>query len=205
MAGLRERQKAKRSSAILAAASTLFKQSGYEAARIEAIAERAEVSVGTFYNYYENKADLLLAIVVMEVEEVLRQGQTVLADPPAVAEQAISALITTYYDHSLVYLTKEMWRTAMALAIQTPDAPFARRYRELDDALSEQIVDLMIGLKAEGRLQPQVDARAYGEMIFLTLNGLFTLFTTTQAMTLDQLNATMRDYIRALTMCISRA
>ena len=64
MVGLREKQKAKRNSAILGAASTLFKQSGYESARIEAIAEMAEVSVGTFYNYYENKADLLLAIVM---------------------------------------------------------------------------------------------------------------------------------------------
>ena len=52
MAGLRERQKAKRNRAILEAASTLFKQNGYEAARIEAIAESAEVSVGTLYNYY---------------------------------------------------------------------------------------------------------------------------------------------------------
>ena len=203
MAGLRERQKAKRSSAILAAARALFKQSGYEAARIEAIAEKAEVSVGTFYNYYENKADLLLAIVVMEVEEVLRQGQTVLADPPAPADAAISTLIATYYDHSLVYLTKEMWRTAMALAIQTPDAPFARRYRALDDALSGQVVALMEGLKRAGCLRPQVDARAYGEMIFLMLNGLFTLFTTTESMTLEQLNAAMRGHVRALTDCIA--
>ncbi|MFD1795585.1 TetR/AcrR family transcriptional regulator [Paracoccus aurantiacus] len=199
MAGLRERQKARRSSAILEAASALFKQSGYDSARIETIAETAEVSVGTFYNYYENKADLLLAIVVMEVEEVLRQGEAVLAHPPSAAYDAICALIATYYDHSLVYLTKEMWRTAMALSIQTPDAPFSRRYRALDHALSEQVVALMEQLKATGKIGADVDARALGEMIFLSLNGLFSSFATTPEMTLSQLNATMFAQIRALT------
>lgn len=134
---------------------------------------------------------------------MLRQGQAVLANAPAPAEKAISTLIAAYYDHALVYLTKEMWRPAMALAIQTPDAPFARRYRALDDALTAQVVALMEGLKREGRLNPQVDARAHGEMIFLMLNGLFMLFTTTEAMTLDELNATMRGHVRALTDCIA--
>ena len=52
--------------------------------------------------------------------------------PPA----ALQALIEQYYDHSLVYLSKEMWRVAMALSIQQPDSPFSRRYTELDRRLS---------------------------------------------------------------------
>lgn len=79
MAGLREKQKASRKRALVEAASLLFKQQGYEAAKISEIAERAEVSVGTFYNYFPSKADLLLAIVSLEVEEVLYQGEAVLA------------------------------------------------------------------------------------------------------------------------------
>ena len=63
MAGLRERQKADRERRILEAATGLFREVGYDAARIEDIAERAQVSVGTFYNYYQNKGDILLATV----------------------------------------------------------------------------------------------------------------------------------------------
>ena len=69
--GLREKQKASRNRAIVEAASRLFQESGYEAARIGQIAELAEVSVDTLYNYFKSKADLLLAIVSLEVEEVL--------------------------------------------------------------------------------------------------------------------------------------
>ncbi len=203
MAGLRERQKAKRNRAILEAASTLFKQNGYEAARIEAIAESAEVSVGTLYNYYAHKADLLLAIVSMEVEEVLHQGESVVAAPPGTAQDAICALIATYYDHSLVYLTKEMWRTAMAFSIQSADTKFSRRYHALDAALSEQVVALMERLQGEGLIDAAADARALGEVIFLALNGLFTIYTVSEDMRLDALKAAMFHKVAALTELVA--
>ena len=83
MTGLRARQKADRHQRILQAAAELFRSSGYEGAKIEAIAALAEVSIGTIYNYYENKGDLLVAIVAMEVNEVLNAGRLVIENPPA--------------------------------------------------------------------------------------------------------------------------
>ncbi|RUU50585.1 TetR/AcrR family transcriptional regulator, partial [Mesorhizobium sp. M7A.T.Ca.TU.009.01.1.1] len=71
MSGLRARQKADRHRRIIEAAAELFREAGYEGAKIEAIAAQAEVSVGTIYNYYENKGDILGAIVSLEVNEVL--------------------------------------------------------------------------------------------------------------------------------------
>lgn len=188
MAGLREKQKARRNRAIIQAGSALLKQSGYEAAQIETIAEMAEVSVGTFYNYFESKADLLLAIVSMEVEEVLHQGEAVLTARFDTAAEAIRQLVFTYYDHSLVYLTKEMWRTAMSLTIRGPDTPFSRRYRALDAALSNQVVALVNRLAREGLLPRDIDSKSLGQVIFLTLNGLFVEFTTDEAMTSEELN-----------------
>ena len=67
MAGLRAKHKIDRNSRIVEAASGLFRREGYEGARIEEIAAKAEVSVGTIYNYYRNKGDILVAIVSMEV------------------------------------------------------------------------------------------------------------------------------------------
>ena len=180
-------------------ASALFGQVGYEAARIDAIAEAAEVSVGTFYNYFENKADLLLAIVSMEVEEVLHQGEAVVAAPPATAEAALFALISTYYDHSLVYLTKEMWRTAMALSIQHPETPFSRRYFALDAALAEQVTALLRGLQARGTIRRDADAAALGEVIFADLNAMFTGFTMDETMPLATLTGRMAAHVAALT------
>ena len=75
MSGLRERQKADRHDRIIEAATRLFREQGYEAVKMEAIAAAAEVSIGTIYNYYRNKGDLLVAIVSLEVDEVLKAGR----------------------------------------------------------------------------------------------------------------------------------
>lgn len=203
MAGLRERQKARRNDRLLEAASTLFGQVGYESARIDAIAEAAEVSVGTFYNYFENKADLLLAIVTMEVEEVLHQGAAVVAAPPARAEDALLQLIFTYYDHSLVYLTKEMWRTAMAMAIQHPETPFSRRYHALDAQLAVQVVAMLAALQNRGVVRAGLDADAIGTLLFNDLNAAFSLFAMQEDMPLDTLKDGARRRVRALTGLIA--
>ena len=89
MSGLRAKQRANRHSRILDAAAQLFREAGYEGAKIEAIAAQAEVSVGTIYNYYRNKGDILVAIVSMEVNEVLNAGRGVVDSPPANVGDAV--------------------------------------------------------------------------------------------------------------------
>jgi AcrR family transcriptional regulator len=160
MAGLRARQKADRERRILEAAGKLFREVGYEAARIEDIAEIAQVSVGTFYNYYQNKGDILVATVSLEVEEVFESGKRIVADPPSSVIAALDHLIGQYYDHSLYYLTKEMWRTAMALSIQQPGTPFSRRYTELDGLLCSQVSALIERLQLRGVVRAGIDAAA---------------------------------------------
>jgi AcrR family transcriptional regulator len=203
MAGLRERQKADRERRILEAATGLFREVGYDAARIEDIAERAEVSVGTFYNYYQNKGDILLATVGMEVEEVLAAGEGIVADPPADVVVALQRLINQYYDHSLVYLSKEMWRTAMAISIQQPDTPFSKRYTALDARLCSQVSTLIQRLQLRGVVIAGLDASAIGAMVFNNLNMMFTEFVRDEAMPIETLKADVARQNRPLATLIS--
>lgn len=202
MAGLRERQKADRTSRILTAATRLFRETGYGAIRIEDIAHAAEVSVGTLYNYFANKGDLLLAIVSMEVEEVVEAGKSVVANPPRDIGQALATLIGGYYDHSLHYLSKEMWRTAMAISIEAPGTPFSIRYTELDATLARQVCELIRRLQALGYARADVDAVAIGQLVFNNLNQMFTEFVKLDAMPMEALhsatarqNAPIADYL----------
>src|SRR3546814_4259808 len=55
-------------------------------------------------------SDLLGAIVSMEVNEVLNAGSGVVANPPANVGDALDTLLGIYVEHSLHYLSKEMWR-----------------------------------------------------------------------------------------------
>ena len=160
----------------------------------------AEVSVGPVYNYYRTKGDILIATVAMEGEEVLEAGAVIVADPPRGAEAALLALIFQYYDHSLEYLSKEMWRTAMALSIEAPGTPNGRRYSELDQRLAEQVTDLVRALQKRAEVRAELDARALGELIFNNLNQMFTEFVKDDTMTLN----TLRDRVAAQTRPLAR-
>jgi AcrR family transcriptional regulator len=203
MAGLRAKNRADRDGRILHAAARQFRSLGYEASRIEAIAAEAEVSIGTIYNYYQNKGDILVAIVSMEVDEVLIAGRHIIDRPPADAGKAVDALMSTYVEHSLVYLSKDMWRQAMAISTQQPTSPFGRTYSALDKALTKQCCTLIAKLKSLGVVQPGVDARGVGEMIFNNTNMMFIEFVKDEAMPIGRLRAAIRRQNRTLVAAIS--
>jgi AcrR family transcriptional regulator len=185
--GLREQQKADRHRRILDAASALFRNLGYEAARMEDIAELARVSPGTVYNYFGYKGDVLVAIVAMEVEEILGDGALMIDRPHHNVEEAVSSLIAHYYDHSLVYLNKEMWRMAMALSIRDPNGPVSLRYTALDQQLADQICQLLKRLQIAGLVTAGLDTVAIGQMIFNNLNMMFMEFVKDERMPLSLL------------------
>jgi AcrR family transcriptional regulator len=58
--GLRERKKLKTRAAIQREAMRLFLEKGFQATTIEEIAEAAEISPSTFFNYFPSKEDVVL-------------------------------------------------------------------------------------------------------------------------------------------------
>ena len=145
--------------------------------------------MGTLYNYFENKGDLLLALVTIEVEEVLEQGALVVSAPPPDIAQAVTRLVGGYYEHSNTYLTKDLWRTAMALTIQAAETPFSARYTALDQSLTDQVCALVEELQVRGLARADVDARAIGQVIFNNLNQMFIEFVRVEAMGMEVLMA----------------
>lgn len=69
-------QKAARTHAtITAVAYDLFCEQGFQTTTVTAIAERAGVSMGTFYQYFLDRTDVLAALVAHEVASVLSSGR----------------------------------------------------------------------------------------------------------------------------------
>ena len=204
MSGLRAKNKADRDRRIVEAAAELFRSAGYDGARIEAIAASAEVSIGTIYNYYRNKGDLLVAIVSMEVNEVLNAGRGVVAEPPHNVGDAFDTLIGIYIEHSLNYLSKEMWRQAMAISTQQPDSPFGRTYTSLDHALAGQLCALIEKLQALGRVRRSADAGSLGELLFNNMNMMFIEFVKRDEATISELRGAVRRQNRVVVEAVAR-
>jgi hypothetical protein len=139
----------------------------------------------------------------MEVHEVLAAGQRILQKPPKNVEKAVNALIASYIDHSLVYLSKEMWRHAMATSTQQPDSPFGKTYTSLDRALADQTCALIAKLQELGLVGGDIDGRGVGEMLFNSMNMMFMEFIKREDMTIKEIRAKIRRQNRTLVQAIS--
>lgn len=68
--GLRERNKIQCRKRILKSSRKLFGAKGYDETTIDDVAEMAEISKATLYNYFPNKESLLIGIAEAELEDV---------------------------------------------------------------------------------------------------------------------------------------
>ena len=139
----------------------------------------------------------------MGVEEVVEAGRAVVADPPGDIAEALDRLIGLYFGHSLHYLSKAMWRTALALAIDAPETPFSARYTALDGLLTAQVCDLLAELQARHLARADLDAGAMGQVVFNSLNQMFIEFVKDEAMPVDVLMAATARQHRALARLMS--
>jgi AcrR family transcriptional regulator len=167
--GLRERQRSKRRDRMLRAAAAIFGEKGFEQARLEDIAERAEVSVGTIYNYFSSKFDLLVAMYREDREIVLKQSEAILADPPSDPVTAISRMIQCDLESGIDYAGPAVWREILAPAF-TPES-YRQTFAEIYDRYTGRMLQLLELLKRRGQLDPDTDCRLAAR-IFLGLDHL---------------------------------
>jgi AcrR family transcriptional regulator len=69
--GVRARVREATREALLEAAEQTFAEQGIEGSRIEDIAARAGIAVGTFYNYFQDRDDLLKALATIRRETLV--------------------------------------------------------------------------------------------------------------------------------------
>ena len=198
MTGLRQRQKIDRDHRIVEAAARLFREFGFEGVKIETIAEQAGVSVGTIYNYYESKGDVLIAVVSLEVNEVISAGEGVLSRPPVLASDAVDALFDIYLRHSLHYLSKEMWRAAMSMSVLHPESRLGHHYGELDEKLCGQVCRLLARLRRQGSIDKAVDIEVVGRILFNTMNISFMGFVKDDTMDVETVIRSVREQSRMM-------
>jgi AcrR family transcriptional regulator len=151
--------------ALLQAGRELFEERGFADVRIDSVAERAGVSHGTFYTWFDSKESLLREIVAVVIEDVFAAtavGQRLPADAAYARIEAANRLyLTAVTRHARILRvldsladTREEFRR---LRVDVREA-FVRRGMEGLERLQEQ------GL-ADGSLPPRAAASALGAMV----------------------------------------
>ena len=92
----RERERLSRRDDILQAAWEVFSSKDYDSATVDDVAAAAELSKGTVYLYFQNKADLFLSTVEMGMEKVgsiIREAVSSSDDPVAGIKEFIKRIL----------------------------------------------------------------------------------------------------------------
>jgi AcrR family transcriptional regulator len=148
--------------AILDAAEAVFAERGFHGARIQDIAERARIAVGTVYNHFEDKDDVLGALLEVRSEEMLAQLLPVREDTGSFASRLrdrVTRLLTYVRAHDAFFaIANEQGLFAGSVAPGAHTASKRLRQVERFRALFSAIVEEGI---ASGDLEPlQGDALA---------------------------------------------
>ena len=196
--GLRERHKVGRENRILDAARELFLLRGFDSVKVEHIAEHADVSVGTLYNYFGGKTELILRLSIIENERVavLAQEYDVTVDRPAT--ETLAVLIQKFFQPESMMLRQDLWRTGFALAFGDVKLRESRQFLSSDIALRQIVIDAAKSLQAKGLLRADLDCEAFGAALYNNANALFLEFTWTEEQTVELLNARIAEQTKAI-------
>ena len=129
-------------------------EGGYEAVQMRAVAERADVSLGTIYRYFNGKDDMLLAGLVSWIQRV-REG---LESRPSQQGTAADRLSTLLAGAAQSVEGAPMLMRALITALNTTD-PAAADYKLAVESEVRQFVVTAIGD------DPEIDAAGVAQVI----------------------------------------
>lgn len=184
--GLRERQKKARSERILASARSLFNTLGFEYTTMAAIAEHAEVSTPTVFNYFKTKDQLLLALVLQVHHETQKWVHSFQPRPSSSLPEAICEFLGMYTEKSIETINRLTWRHVLSTRIRMPDSDFVKQY----DALTAEMVDdfhsFLKHTVNNHKLVESTQLKPVAELIFNHWAALFVDLVRNEEVGLDQ-------------------
>lgn len=138
--------------ALLAAARTLFAERGYHNTTAKDIARRAGVAVGTFYRYFTDKRQILLAILQEHVDQLLpATPEWLTGDPEAVVAGLLEAHFQRHREFGLYGALQE-------LLVRDPS--LARLLAEVRQQAQARLLDGLQQARTRGLTWPDTDLEA---------------------------------------------
>lgn len=180
-ANRRERKKLMRRAEFVAIARRSFAELGFDRTSMESIAAEADVAVGTLYNYFPAKGDLLFAILSEDIAPIVSR------DRPAIegsGQAAILGLIREcfeWFDRYDRALLQRFTADALTVGANARDGYFL-----FDDMLIGRVVEIVTAMEERGALRPGVDRETAARLIFNLGNAAFFAYLVDAEATADR-------------------
>ena len=151
---LRTRKKRLARTQILAAADALIQERGYDATTVRDIADQAEVSYQTLYNYFPAKGDILFQLLVDRIEDVSHHYAEVLKNFDGDLLEALDELARLTCT-ALTSGDRQLWQRALISLLEQEAG--ASKLLDLIDAVAHQSLEaLLAAARTSGDLTPSV-------------------------------------------------
>jgi AcrR family transcriptional regulator len=166
--GPRSRKGVETRARLLAAAKDVFEQDGFLDARISDIAERAGLSHGSFYHYFESKEEVFREVAAVVDERLTEPMNTVIlntaspASPYERIREAIRLNLESYRDEARIMRVIEQ---VSRFDPEVGAARFARHQASLGE-VAESIRSLQRHGLVDERIEPTIAASALGSMTY---------------------------------------
>ncbi|MEJ2749277.1 MAG: TetR/AcrR family transcriptional regulator [Anaerolineae bacterium] len=171
--GRRAQQKEETRSLIVDTARKLFADQGFDKTTIRAIAEEADIAVGTIFVHFPDKSALLAATLYEDVEQALRTAFATLPDNAPVKDKLLHLAQTLYSQYAQnPPLTRVLLQEILFMGGEWGDA-----FQSQSLTFISQVAALLAAAQAAGELPPdancQLIATAFFSQYFMVLiNGL---------------------------------
>ncbi len=189
MKGLRERKKNDRKTIIHGAAIKLFGEKGFEKTTMENIASKADLGVGTLYNYFASKGDILLSIIEdrsaiyeSKLDEILAGGDYSL--------DAIGIFIDNYLQ-SFSFYSKSIWREFIGSLLTRQKNSFDF-IEKIDSVFIIRLSKLLNGLKGKKIIDEKTDIETLTETLYGILIFNILKYVSTAKMSLNNLKENIK-------------
>lgn len=183
--GLREKKKARTKQVILKSAHRLLDSKDYNEITMEEIAESSDIAVGTLYNYFSSKADLLLALILDSDDHYLAEAQSLINSDDDRIDLRLTNVMVLATEYCVRELSKSTWRHVSAAALANANSAMGRMYAETTLKHQTLVVDLMESLSDAGLIRPEVEARSAALSLFSMKSKLFLDFVSDEGMSLE--------------------
>jgi AcrR family transcriptional regulator len=196
--GLRERKRVERRSQILSVGRDLFARLGFNSASVEMIAEAADVSPGTVYNFFPSKIEILMEIQLQEIESEMARRLAAAGSAPAEPRTGMLQLI----EHQLRVLdalNRHEVRLVTAHALLNGLASsVGQTYAAADAFFQSEILERLDAYRAAGALPEATQVQALGALIFSASNGEFYVWLADDTSTVDAVLTRLRGHLALL-------
>lgn len=163
-----ERKKTKYKNQILNAAKKLFNEQGYKSTTTKQIAETADVGEGTIYNYFKNKADIYVEILLSSFAEIKQNSMSSEYNIDSMSlVETINHILQEYINY-IILPEKSILKEFFGIFSQSVSAKdgIAEKCMQTDMIYLTELENIFFLFKKNKRLEDSYDVKNGAELVY---------------------------------------